>query len=262
LFPDINDPAWRCTWENVRPDSATHFKPKMNFDSSRMFTCTDTFSGSRRKEGSVCEARSAKDGRAFARAEGSAVVKGRAGRVLETSRERQKPATPRLVFDGRKEGESRKRGFEEYMKEKEGELRAAWLREEEETRGPGRWTEGHNLGLALRPTEPINLAGAYRGADIIRAGAVNTLEKDIISTSRHAPLYMPQPEPAHPLPVSASEGPSQFSAASEADVPMSCGPPYVSYPGPPLASPVVSLTSSYEPAPKYQAPDSLSAAVA
>ena len=121
----------------MKPDLAPHFKPKMNFDSSRMFTCTDTFSGSRRREGSVCEARSARDGRAFARAEGSSAVK---GRVLETSRERQKPTTLRLVFDGRKGGESRKRGFDEYIKEKEGELRAAWLREEEETRGPSRWT--------------------------------------------------------------------------------------------------------------------------
>jgi hypothetical protein len=53
-FPDVNDPAWRCTWENVRPDLAPHFKPKNNLDSSRMFISTDTFSGSRRKEGSVC----------------------------------------------------------------------------------------------------------------------------------------------------------------------------------------------------------------
>ena len=101
LFPDVNDPTWRCTWENVRPDLAPHFKPKMNFDSSRMFTCTDTFSGSRRREGSVCEARSARDGRAFARAEGSSAVKGRVGRVLETPKERLKPSTQRLVFDGR-----------------------------------------------------------------------------------------------------------------------------------------------------------------
>jgi hypothetical protein len=36
----------------------------------------------------------------------------------------------------------------------------------------------------------------------------------------------------------------------------------VSDPGPLAASQVVSLTSSYEPTPKYQAPDSLSAAVA
>jgi hypothetical protein len=219
-----------------------------------MFTCTDTFSGSRRKEGSVCEARSARDGRAFAKAEGSAAVKGRAGRVLETSRERRKPTTLKLVFNGRKEGESKKRGFDEYMKEKEGELRAAWLREEEETRGPGRWTEGHSLGLALRPTEPINIAEAYRGADIIRASAGSTLEENIISTPRHAPLYMPQPEPAQLLSMSAGEGPASFNAAPEADIAMSCGPPYVSYPGPPLASPVVSLTSSYEPIPKYQAP--------
>jgi hypothetical protein len=113
------------------------------------------------------------------------------GRVLETSRERMKPTTPRLVFDGRKEEESKKRGFEEYMKEKEGELRAAWLQEEEEARGPSRWTEGHSLELALRSTEPINIAGAYRRTDISRAGAMNTLEEDIISTPRHAPLYKP-----------------------------------------------------------------------
>jgi hypothetical protein len=50
LFPDVNDLAWRCTWENMRPDLVPHFKPKNNFDASRMFTCTDTFSGSRRKE--------------------------------------------------------------------------------------------------------------------------------------------------------------------------------------------------------------------
>ena len=30
LFPDVNDLAWRGTWENVRPDLAPHFKPKMN----------------------------------------------------------------------------------------------------------------------------------------------------------------------------------------------------------------------------------------
>jgi hypothetical protein len=71
LFPDVNDPAWRATWENVRPDLAPRFIPKANIDSSRMFTATDTFSGSRRREGSVCEARSAKDGRAFMRIEGA-----------------------------------------------------------------------------------------------------------------------------------------------------------------------------------------------
>jgi hypothetical protein len=30
LFPDVNDPAWRCSWENVRPDFAPHFKPENN----------------------------------------------------------------------------------------------------------------------------------------------------------------------------------------------------------------------------------------
>jgi hypothetical protein len=123
LFPDVNDPAWRCTWENVRPDLAPHFKPRNNFDASRIFTSTDTFSGSRRKKGSVCEARSARDGRAFARVEGSAATKGKVGRVLETPREKGKPAVPRLIFDGRKGMENKKRNFEEYMKSREDELR-------------------------------------------------------------------------------------------------------------------------------------------
>jgi hypothetical protein len=83
--------------ENVRPDLASHFKPKNNFDASRMFTCTDTFSGSGRKEGSVCEARSAKDGRAFVRADGSTAVRGKIDRVLETSREKVKPTRRRTV---------------------------------------------------------------------------------------------------------------------------------------------------------------------
>jgi hypothetical protein len=26
----VNDPAWRCSWENVRPDFATRFKPENN----------------------------------------------------------------------------------------------------------------------------------------------------------------------------------------------------------------------------------------
>jgi hypothetical protein len=52
-LPNVNDPAWRCTWENVRPDLAPHFKPLKNFNDIKMFTSSDTFSGSRRKEGSV-----------------------------------------------------------------------------------------------------------------------------------------------------------------------------------------------------------------
>jgi hypothetical protein len=87
----VNDPAWSCTWENVRPDLAPHLKPKNIFDASRMLTSTDTFSGSRRKKGSVCEARSARDGRAFTRVEGSAATNGKVGRVLETPREKGKP---------------------------------------------------------------------------------------------------------------------------------------------------------------------------
>jgi hypothetical protein len=87
LFPDVNDPAWRCTWENMRPDLAPHFKPKNNFNASRMFTSIDTFYGSKRKDGNVCEARSARDGRAFARVEGSTATKGKVGRMLETPRE-------------------------------------------------------------------------------------------------------------------------------------------------------------------------------
>ena len=96
----------------------------------------------------------------------------------------------------------------------------------------------------------------------MRTSAGSTAEEDIISTPCHAPLFMPQLEPAQPLPVSGGGGPTPCRATLEADVPMSCGPPYVSYPGPPLASPAASLTASYEPLPKYQAPDSLSAAVA
>jgi hypothetical protein len=47
------------------------------------------------------------------------------GRVLETPREKGKPTVPRLVFDGRKGVESHKRDFEEYMRSREEELRAA-----------------------------------------------------------------------------------------------------------------------------------------
>jgi hypothetical protein len=94
LFPDVNDPAWRSTWENVRPDLAPQFTPKMKLDSSRMFTATDTFSGSRRREGSVCEAKSARDGRAFVWIEGAAASRARVGRVVETPRERGKPTVP------------------------------------------------------------------------------------------------------------------------------------------------------------------------
>jgi hypothetical protein len=71
-----------------------------------------------------------------------------------------KPAVPRLVFDGRKVVENKKRGFEEYMKAREDELRAVWL-QEEETKGSGRWSEGHSLGLALLPAEPTNIGAAY-----------------------------------------------------------------------------------------------------
>jgi hypothetical protein len=169
LFPDVNDPAWRSTWENVRPDLAPHFTPKANLDSSRMFTATDTFSGSRRREGSVCEARSARDGRAFVRLEGATGSKARVGRMLETPRERGKPTVLRLVFDGRKGVESHKRDFYEYMRSKEEELRAAWLLEEKEPESPGRWTEGRSLGLALRPTDPASIAAAYRRALLTQA---------------------------------------------------------------------------------------------
>jgi hypothetical protein len=85
LFLDVNDSEWRCTWESVRPDLVPHFKPQKNFDASRMFTSSDTFSGSRRREGSVCEARSARDGRALAKTEGL-FVKGKIAKLLEASR--------------------------------------------------------------------------------------------------------------------------------------------------------------------------------
>jgi hypothetical protein len=88
-----------------------------------------------------------------------AATKGKVGRVLETPRENGKPAVPRLIFVGRKGVE---RDFEEFMKTREDELRAAWLQEDEEPKGSGRWTEGHSLRLALRPAEPANIAAAYR----------------------------------------------------------------------------------------------------
>jgi hypothetical protein len=72
---------------------------------------------------------------------------------------------------------------------------------------------------------------------------------------------MPQPEPLDPLPVTGGMF-SPFAGSGSSDIPASCGPPYVSYPGPPAASPVVSAAPSYEPARKYQASDSLAAAVA
>jgi hypothetical protein len=87
LFPDVNDPAGRRTWEYVRPDLAPHFKPKLNFDPCKIFRATDTFSGSRRREESVCEAKSARDGRAFVRIEEAAALRARVGRVVETPRE-------------------------------------------------------------------------------------------------------------------------------------------------------------------------------
>jgi hypothetical protein len=159
--------------------------------------------------------------------------------------------------------ENKKRDFEEY-KTREDELRVAWLQEEEETKGSGRWTEGHSLGLALRPAEPANIEAAYRrvGANPNKPSVMTTLEEDMLATPRHAPSFMPQPEPTDPLLVAGGVNLNPFAAKSTTDVPASCEPPYVSYPGPPAASPAVSLTSSYEPVPKYQAPDSLSAAVA
>jgi hypothetical protein len=159
LFPDMNNPGWRAIWESVRPDLAPRFKPQKNFDASRMFTSSDTFSGTKRRESSVCEARSARDGRALAKTEGPS-VKGKIARMLEVARDKVKPTVPRLIFDGRLGNEERKRNFEDYMREKEGELRAAWLKEEVENRGPGRWAESYSLGLALRPEQ-----GTYERRD-------------------------------------------------------------------------------------------------
>ena len=126
------------------------------------------------------------------------------------------------------------------MKEKEGELRAAWLREEVENKGPGRWVEGFGLGVALRPP------------------ATPTRETSL-AASRHAPATMPQPEFEEPFEEPAegvfkpSEGSiggygqgsgetasvssRQSTATTSTSIPVSCGPPYVSYPGPPAASP-------------------------
>ena len=99
MFPDVNDPAWRCTWESVRPDLAPHFKPQNNFDASRMFTSSDIFSGSRRRKGNVCEARSARDGRVLAKTKGPS-VKGQIAKLLEASREKVKPTVPKLILMG------------------------------------------------------------------------------------------------------------------------------------------------------------------
>ena len=108
-------------------------------------------------------------------------MKGKIARLLEVSRVKVKPTVPRLIFDCRVgQGEERKRNFDEYMKEKEGELRAAWLREEVESKGPGRWVEGFGLGLALRPP------------------ATPTRETSL-AASRHAPATMPQPEFEEPF---------------------------------------------------------------
>ena len=86
-------------------------------------------------------------------------------------------------------------------------------------------------------------------------------EEDGLETPRHAPLYMPQPEPLDPLPMTGGMF-SPFAGSGLADIPASCGPPYVSYPGPPAASPVVTAAPLFEPALRYQAPNSLEAAVA
>jgi hypothetical protein len=74
-------------------------------------------------EGSVCEGRSARDGRAFMRTEGPS-VKGKIVKQFEAFREKVKPTVPRLIFDGRKEDDNRKRGFEEYMRERKRSLLA------------------------------------------------------------------------------------------------------------------------------------------
>jgi hypothetical protein len=167
LFSDVNDPAWRCTWESVRPDLAPHFKPQKNFDESRMFTSSNTFSGSRWREGSVCKARSARDGRALAKTEGPS-VKGKIAKLLEASREKVKPKVPRLIFDGRRIDDSRKRGFDDYMRERKEELRATWLKEKEARRGPGRCTEEHGLGLTLRPSDSVYINAAFRKEEATR----------------------------------------------------------------------------------------------
>jgi hypothetical protein len=95
-----------------------HFKPQKNFDASRMFTSSDIFSGSRRRKGNVCEARSARDGRVLAKTKGPS-VKGQIAKLLEASREKVKPTVPKLIFDERKMNDSWKRGFDDYMRERE-----------------------------------------------------------------------------------------------------------------------------------------------
>jgi hypothetical protein len=75
--------------------------------------------------------------------------------------------------------ESHKQDFEEDMKSRKEELRAAWLQEEEEQRGPGRWTEGHRLGLAVRPTDPASIAAAYGRVGANPSG-LPTLGEDVL----------------------------------------------------------------------------------
>jgi hypothetical protein len=110
------------------------------------------------------------------------------------------------------------------MKTREDELRAAWLQEEEEeAKGPGRWTKEHSLGLALRPAKPANIAAAYRkvGANPMRTSVMTTLEEDMMETPRHAPSFMPQPELTDPLPAADGVNLNPFASIANTDVPAS-----------------------------------------
>jgi hypothetical protein len=139
--------------------------------------------------------------------------------------------------------------------------------------GPGRWTEGHGLGIALRPDT------VYRREEATRE-AFTPVSEAIMSTPRHEPLTMPQPESNQPFGEAASGSNKPFGEAASVSnkpfgesasisgqpfivsaspgVPISCGPPYVSY----STSPSSSLASSYKPPQQYQAVDILAAAVA
>jgi hypothetical protein len=52
LLPDEKEKGWRKVWEYVRMDLGPRRKER--FDPSDLFSSTDTFSGFRRKEDSVC----------------------------------------------------------------------------------------------------------------------------------------------------------------------------------------------------------------
>ena len=79
LFHDFHDEGWREVWEALRPDQARDFDKAKTYEWTKYFQSTDTFAGSRRKEGSVCEARNRKDGKARASPPGGGAEPGARG---------------------------------------------------------------------------------------------------------------------------------------------------------------------------------------